>query len=103
MVPTVQSFPESGTLAENLDLTLPELARRLRKSEGAAYSYVVKSVRMDDSGRYSEQHGSAPNFQGSCLTLCTCKHQMRTSLACPDWRGIWVAGCTSRCLHAGRH
>ena len=46
MVPTVQSFPESGTLAENLDLTLPELARRLRKSEGAAYSYVVKSVRM---------------------------------------------------------
>lgn len=99
----VQAFPDSGPLTENLNLTLPELARRIRKAEGAAYSYVVKSVRTDDSGRHFDQHGSAPNYQGGCLTLCTCKHQMRTRRDSPGWKGIWVAGFTSRLLHAGRH
>jgi hypothetical protein len=103
MNPPVQAVPESGLLAESLNLTLPELAIRVGKAEGAAYSYVVKSVRMDGSGQHFEQHGSGPNFQGGLLTLCTCKHQMRTSLDRPDRAGTWVAGFTNRCLHAGRH
>lgn len=27
-----------------------------------------------------EQWGSAPNFQGDVMTLCTCKHQMRSGM-----------------------
>jgi hypothetical protein len=50
-----------------------------------------------------EQHGSAPNFQGDVLTLCTCKHHMRASRAAEDWRGIWLAGFTSRTILDGKH
>jgi hypothetical protein len=101
--PSVQAFPESGLLAENLNLSRAELVKCVPKAEGAAYSYVVKSVKMDGSGRHFEQHGSGPNFQRRRLTLCTCKHQMRTGLGRRDWIGTWVVGFTSRCLHAGRH
>lgn len=103
LIETPQLFPTNGLLAENRNLTLRELAEALGITEGKAYSYVVKSVCMDDSGQHFEQYGSAPNFQGGCLTLCTCKHQMRTSLDCPDWRGTWVAGFTSRRIHDDRH
>lgn len=103
MSPTVQSFPSSGLLANNLNFTRSELAAQLRTAAGVAYSYVVTSVGMDCSGRRFEQHGSAPNFQGGYLTLCTCKHQMRTNLDRPEWKGTWVAGYTSRSLHFGRH
>src|SRR5947207_1314946 len=94
----VQAIPKTGLLAHNLNRTRPELVKQLGGAEGGAYSYIVKSVRMDDSGQHFEQFGAAPNFQGGCLTLCTCKHQMRTSLGCRDWAGTWVAGFTSRCL-----
>jgi hypothetical protein len=98
-----QAIPARGLLAENLNLTLPELAKRVCKAEGAAYSYVVRSIKMDTSGEHFEHYGSGPNFQGGLLTLCTCKHQMRTSLDCGGWAGTWVAGFTSRSLHERRH
>jgi hypothetical protein len=107
-IETPQAIPTNGSLAENMNLSYGELAEQVSEKEGAAYSYVVKSVRMDDEGQQFEQHGSAPNFQGGRLTLCTCKHQMRTSLECKAWQGTWVAGFTSRCLDVvdvpkGRH
>jgi len=46
-IQTPQPFPTSGVLERNLNLTYSELAERIGKQEGAAYSYVVKSVRMD--------------------------------------------------------
>lgn len=98
-----QLYPTSGSLAENMNLNYQELADQLSGAEGAAYSYVVKSVYMDDSGQHFEQYGSAPNFQGGRLTLCTCKHQMRTSLDCSEWPGTWVAGFTSRRIHDSRN
>jgi hypothetical protein len=99
----VQVFPTNGSLAENMNLSYGELAQRLAKLEGPAYSYVVKSVGMDDPGEHFEQQGSAPNFQGGRLTLCTCKHQMRTSLDRSEWPETWIAGFTSRQIHDGRH
>ncbi len=98
-----QLFPKNGSLAENMNLGYGELAKCLADTEGAAYSYIVRSISMDDYGQRFEQHGSAPNFQGGRLTLCTCKHQMRTSLECCEWPGTWVAGFTSRQIHDGRH
>jgi hypothetical protein len=60
-------------------------------------------VNLDRETTTFEQHGSAPNFQGDVLTLCTCKHQMRASQAAEDWAGVWLAGVTSRTIHDGRH
>src|SRR5207244_9200237 len=50
------------------------------------------------SGENLQQTGSGPNFQGGCLTLCTCKGQMRSGLRPPptNWKGVWVAGFASR-------
>jgi hypothetical protein len=103
LIETPQLFPKNGLLAENLNLSYGQLGNRLLDAEGVAYSYVVNSVRMNDSGQHFEQHGSAPNFQGGRLTLCTCKHQMRTSLGYSEWPGTWVAGFTSRRIHENRN
>lgn len=87
-IQTVQPFPSSGHLGHNLGLPLPLLAERIGESEGAAYSYVVRTVKWNDVTATFEQHGSAPDFQGDLLTLCTCKHQMRTSRTAEDWPGV---------------
>ncbi|WP_419188459.1 hypothetical protein [Stieleria bergensis] len=70
---------------------------------GKAYSYVLSTVKPDHDKLRFEQHGSAPNFQGGLLTLCTCKHQMRANRSADDWQGIWIAGFTSRTIYDGKH
>lgn len=103
MPPIVQPFPEDGLFVRNLNLSCSQLLRRLGKGRGGAYSYIVKSVDLNRSSLSFEQHGSAPNFQGGVLTLCTCKHQMRASMDCSEWAGRWIVGLTSRCRYEGRH
>ncbi len=100
---SVQAFPDDGLLAKNLNLTFSDLAKRIGTTGGAAFSYVVRTVEFDRTDLRFEQHGSAPNFQGSYLTLCTCKHQMRSCLDSSEWKGTWVAGVTSRCRYQRRH
>jgi hypothetical protein len=66
----------------------------------AVYAYIMSSVVLD--GDKLLQTGSGPNLQGGYITLCTCKHRMRTSLPRNEWLGKWVAGFTSvEC--GGRH
>src|SRR5262249_56622494 len=84
-------------------LPLPLLPARLGQLNDGAYSYVVRTVEWNHETVTFEQHGSAPNFQGDVLTLCTCKHQMRASRAAEDWRGVWLAGFTSRTILDGQH
>lgn len=56
------------------------------------YMYVIESIQQDNSGSYW-QTGCAPNFQGGAITLCTCKHWMRTFKPVEDWKqGVWIAG-----------
>ncbi len=102
-IQTVQPFPTSGPLAKNLGLPLPFLKSQIGKTTGRTYSYVLSTVKLDHETTSFEQHGSAPNFQGGMLTLCTCKHQMRATQSAADWEGVWVAGFTSRTIHQGRH
>ena len=97
-----QTFPKKGALAGNLDLSLSELRSRAGRPGEAARSYVVTTVKLDRKGRF-EQQGSAPNFQGGYLTICTCKHQMRATVNASQWRHKWVAGFTSRALCDKRH
>jgi hypothetical protein len=102
-IQTVQPFPSTGLLAENLGLPLPVLKSEVGKVQDRAKSYIVRTVKLDHETTSFEQHGSAPNFQGGILTLCTCKHQMRATQSAEDWQGVWVAGFTSRTIHAGKH
>lgn len=80
------------------DLDIESLRRRIGEfgspDNERVYGYVVRSVRPRD-GAYV-QTGSAPNFNGGLITLCTCKHSMRASLTQEQWqKGVWVAGFTS--------
>jgi hypothetical protein len=102
---SIQPFPRNRVLAANMNLVPSVLAKRVGKQSERAYSYVLTSVKVknDHTSLKLEQTGSAPNFQGGILTLCTCKHQMRASLDCSEWLGKWIAGFTSRCRYQGRH
>jgi len=78
---------------------------KLRQSLNSAdlsapiYCYVMTTIRNYDG---TLQHiGSGPNWQGGIITLCTCKHYMRTLNSAEDWMGLWVAGISSVCAGAG--
>jgi len=103
-IQTVQPFPDRGQLGRNLGLPLPFLTARIGKLKGRAYSYVVSTVAWDQETAIFEQYGSAPNFQGNHLTICTCKHQMRSRLSTEEWESdVWIAGFTSRSIHMSKH
>ena len=55
-------FPTEGDLFENLDLTKPELERRIAHLPGKVRFYTMNSVKEDGEGLL-QQTGSAPNFQ----------------------------------------
>jgi hypothetical protein len=57
------------------------------------YSYIIASMR-NHNGQFV-QTGCGPNFEGGVITLCTCKHRMRSFLNPDQWNGIWIAGFTS--------
>jgi hypothetical protein len=58
---------------------------------------------VKNEGGHFVQWGSGPNFQGDMITLCTCKHHMRTSLGPNDWEGKWVAGFAGVGAGGGRN
>jgi hypothetical protein len=98
----IQPFPKHGDLAKNLDMPITKFIRRIGGLKSGV-SYVLSSVGLNRDTQLFEQRGSAPNFQGGCLTLCTCKHQMRSSLDAARWKDQWVAGFTGRRIYEGRH
>jgi hypothetical protein len=96
-----QPFPQEGKLFENLGSPLTKLQQRIGLNEAVVYCYVIDSVK--EEGGHFVQKGSAPNFQGDVITLCTCKHHMRTSLSPNDWEGRWVAGFTGIWAGGGKN
>jgi hypothetical protein len=64
------------------------------------YAYIVTSIKTSPELRLY-QTGSAPNFDGGRITLCTCKHKDRATFHLSNdpedpWKNVWVAGLTSR-------
>lgn len=95
-----QPFPTTGALCRHLDLSRARLAQMIEGGSDAVYAYIMSSVVLE--GGNLLQTGTGPNFQGDYITLCTCKHRMRTGLPAGQWPGMWVAGLTSvEC--GGRH
>lgn len=89
---THQPFPHTAELDGNLNLPLSRLRERAA-GQALVYSYVIASMRKHDGAFV--QTGCGPNFQGGLITLCTCKHRMRTFMEPDQWNGIWIAGFTS--------
>ena len=88
----------------SLDLSMAELLGRVATDSGdPTYSYIASTFVLDDPGRHFRQTGSAPNFQGGYVSLCTCKHRMRTRLPVSEWPRKWIAVFSSRTLLSGLH
>ena len=94
-----QPFPASGILADQMNCDLDALQKKIGPGDEIIYFYVIATVQLKD-GCFI-QTGSGPNFQGERITLCTCKHRMRTFLSKEQWIGKWVAGFTG--IHAGNN
>jgi len=88
-----QEWPRYGKLKKNMNKTLYDLKKMLKEEDGLVYGYVLTTVKGDGSGGFV-QTGSAPNFQGGLITLCTCKHWMRAWKKTDNWKDIWIAGFT---------
>lgn len=90
--PLCQRFPASGPLAGNVDLDRDALVHQIGGLRGMVYCYVLTTVK--DAGGEFAQVGTAPNFQGGLVTLCTCKGQMRAGRDVHAWEvgDIWIAG-----------
>ena len=102
--PQIQPFPRTGLLFDNMNRGLAFIAGRMADMSGEARSYIVDTVKMKSDENGFEQRGSAPNFQGDVLTLCTCKHQMRSRLSVDQREAnVWIAGFTGRTIHKGTH
>ena len=92
-----QAMPRKGKLAQNLNLSREALPEKIAPFQhDTVYSYIVDTVEYEE-GRL-RQCGSGPNFQGDLITLCSCKHWMRTARDTESWRGVWVAGFTRKRL-----
>lgn len=90
-----QDFPNNGRLAKNSNLSLSDLKKQVAKKPlEMVYCYVVKTIKTNNS--VLEQKGCGPNWQGGLITLCTCKHLMRTYFDPADWKDKWIAGFTSK-------
>jgi hypothetical protein len=91
-----QPFPDSGSLKKNSNLNLNRLKRLVKQEDAIVYCYIIKSVKKDKKNNdIFRQEGCGPNWQGGLITLCTCKHRMRTLFSSKDWKEKWIAGFTS--------
>lgn len=90
----VQPFPVESPLREQLDLGLTLLCEHIgdEKPDRAVYPYVVATVKRPRA--VFEQTGGSPNFRGGVITLCDCKHYLRSFAPVCDERGVWIAGIT---------
>ncbi len=95
-----QPFPKSGRLAGNKNLSISTLRKHVT-GQATVYYYIITSIKNRDG--HFIQTGCGPNFQGDYVTLCTCKHLMRTFLDTSNWRDKWVAGFTGVTTGQGRN
>lgn len=85
-----QPYPQAGRLADSMNEHLANLRAETGFAQATVYCYVIATIKTRNGQFY--QRGSGPNFQGGLITLCTCKHFMRTFLDTEQWPGKWIAG-----------
>lgn len=94
-----QPFPATGLLGNGQKNVSRDVLEKIGDPDNSdppdVYLYVVTTMKYEEHQGFL-QEGTGPNFQGDRITLCTCKHHMRSSLSAHDWTGKWIAGFTSR-------
>lgn len=92
---TCKTVKTNQIISENFDknLNFHDLKDKLKNSlNDLIYLYVLTTTSYQKNKL--TQKGSAPNLEGGIITLCTCKHRMRTY---PDvTKGVWIAGITNK-------
>lgn len=91
-----QQIPTTGC-----NYSLNRLRTLLNAADPSApiYCYVMTSVRNRDS--ILQHKGSGPNWQGGTITLCTCKHFMRTFSDIKQ--GTWITGFSGVSAFEGKN
>jgi hypothetical protein len=82
-------------ISKNLisNISLGKLEKKIKKySDDTIYFYIVTTVKYDEEKNIFRQAGIGPNLEGGFVSLCTCKHYMRTFPGIQ--KGTWVAGVT---------
>ncbi len=82
-------------ISKNLisNISLDKLEKKLKKySDDTIYFYIVTTIKYDEEKKIFRQEGIGPNLEGGLISLCTCKHYMRTFPAIQA--GTWVGGVT---------
>ena len=82
------AFPAPATPAALLQAAYADLR------DEPLYAYIVTSIKTTPD-LLLQQTGSAPNFQGGRITLCTCKHKDRATYHLSKylddpWKNVWV-------------
>lgn len=92
-----QPYPKRGVLKRNLESEIPTILERAEVIDNNALvrAYILRTVLLEN--KRFVQRGSAPNWQGGMITLCTCMRQMRTYYSREKWesQNLWVAGFSS--------
>ena len=86
-----QVLEPDSRLRERADLDLATLRAQVPGGLAIMYEYVMKTVLRREGGLW--HLGSGPNIEGGLITLCTCKHYMRTFSGVQP--GTWIAGFSS--------
>lgn len=85
----------SENLIKNFDLkTLEKKISENGYENETIYYYYLTTVKFKQDENIFRQTGSGPNLEGNVVTLCTCKHFMRTYKNIQ--KGIWIAGITNK-------
>lgn len=100
--------PPSSTYTVALNATPPETSADLTRAvpvtlhDRPVLAYIVTTIRTGKAPTFRlHQQGSAPNFDGGRITLCTCKHRERATMCLSGdpskpWDNVWIAGFTSK-------
>lgn len=90
---TITKSKQTIALKFLMDYNSKQLHKKIKDYlDEPVYYYIIKSVALENNKFV--QKGSGPNFEGGVITLCTCKHYMRTFSKIDQ--GIWIAGITSK-------
>jgi hypothetical protein len=89
-------------MADHFSIGISNLKQALKGyANDNVYAYVIDTIGTRNSRFY--QAGCGPNFLGDAVTLCTCKHWMRTFRSVENWKDAWIAGFCNVDANDGRH
>lgn len=91
-----QDYPYKGALKDNMNLFKADISSILKFDRANwILAYTIDTVRLEKGKMI--QTGCGPNIEGGIVSLCTCKHRMRSYITdIEEWEGNWIAAFCSK-------